>query len=356
MTHDPVRKRAVAFIDGSNTRLAARKAFGEAYAIFNPLALAICVCETHGYKLAGVRFYLGVPDLRVTEDGHYAWMKRCARWRRQGVTVFTRVLRMDEEGIAREKGIDVRLALDAVDQLRRDPFDVALLFSQDQDFSELADELKRIATELNRELEVTSVYPWSERLQPASGIRGTVALPVSKGEFARALDDAQNRKLRLATPGEAAMSEPAEALSDPLPGEDVGLPADRPAAKAARFQTQPVSTVAVKPRPERRSRRVTRALTLLASVYLLCTALTLGTLTWQSRETIFAPIASVDAAKARAVDLARFAARALLWPEVWIQHLSDIKLPDIKLATAIDRIDLSSIETYANDVIGKLNP
>ncbi len=46
-----------------------------------------------------------------------------------------------------EKGIDVRMALDIISMAHRREYDVALVFSQDQDLSEAAQEIRAIARE-----------------------------------------------------------------------------------------------------------------------------------------------------------------------------------------------------------------
>ena len=45
----------------------------------------------------------------------------------------------------REKGVDVRIAIDLITLAYRRKYDVAVVFSQDQDLSEVAVELKRIS-------------------------------------------------------------------------------------------------------------------------------------------------------------------------------------------------------------------
>ena len=44
-----------------------------------------------------------------------------------------------------EKGIDVRIAVDTIGLAFRKEYDVALIFSQDQDLSEVADEIRVIS-------------------------------------------------------------------------------------------------------------------------------------------------------------------------------------------------------------------
>jgi len=80
---------------------------------------------------------------------HTFWSRKLAahKARDDRVTVFTRPLRYssvpkkdDEEhpySQAREKGIDIRKALDLVRGARLGEYDVALLFSQDDDFKEV---------------------------------------------------------------------------------------------------------------------------------------------------------------------------------------------------------------------------
>ncbi|MDE0083805.1 MAG: NYN domain-containing protein [Gammaproteobacteria bacterium] len=49
---------------------------------------------------------------------------------------------------AEEKRIDVRIALDVIAFAHRNEYEVALVFSQDQDLSEAAEEIRAIAREL----------------------------------------------------------------------------------------------------------------------------------------------------------------------------------------------------------------
>lgn len=294
MQREPVTKRAVAFIDASNTRASARRAFGESFGNFNPVALAEEVCAAQGWTLAGVSYYLGVPDVRVTEDGHYTWMKRCARWRKQGVRVFTRTLLQDEQGTQREKGIDVRLALDAVSQFRRGLYDVALIFSQDQDFSELAAELKAIAREEKRWVQVISAFPAAETTEAApSGISGTIGLALGETEFRKVLDTPENRKrIHMPVPAPHVFRGPVQS--------EIELSAG--------------ASETVLPVPVRRMPR--RSWTALASLaYLLIAAVTFGQLAWTSRAALAEPALALPV-------LADHAARALVWPAHWLDRES----------------------------------
>ena len=61
--------------------------------------------------------------------------------------------------VVEEKGIDVRVGLDIIPRARRTEYDIALVFSQDQDLSEAAEEIRVVADEQNRWIIVVSSYP-----------------------------------------------------------------------------------------------------------------------------------------------------------------------------------------------------
>ena len=109
------------------------------------------------------------------------------------VQTFSRPL-VYKDGIGREKGIDVRLAIDAVRFAHENLYDVALIFSQDQDFSELAVEIKRIAETQGRWVTVVSVYPFSPECSNKRGIDKTDWLKIDKALYDQAIDSYDYRK------------------------------------------------------------------------------------------------------------------------------------------------------------------
>ena len=317
MYEEPPAKRAVAFVDGANTRLCARKAFGDGLMNINPLALVQAMCAHEGFELAGAYYYLGVPDVRVTEDGHYAWMKRCARWRRQGVRVFTRTLLHDETGAAREKGIDVRLALDAVDLYRREPFDVAMLFSQDQDFSELASELKTLAREQGRWIEIVSVFPWADGNAPSQGIVGTRPILIDKETLRGALDTAENRALRFKSP-QTAEPAPPSATATVVPAF---LP---PEAEKEEARTEPPREIKIRsapalpaPVPVAYKPRHSVWLSAASAIYL---AAAVATFVLLEIKTVGVPARVAAPLEERLTQTTQDVAQAALWPLYWSQH------------------------------------
>ncbi len=91
--------------------------------------------------------------------------------RHAGITVISRRLRHQVRRVTlpdatehmvpvmREKGIDLRLGLDAVWLARNQDFDVAAIFSQNQDFVEVAQEVRDISRSQGRWIKVVSVFP-----------------------------------------------------------------------------------------------------------------------------------------------------------------------------------------------------
>jgi len=87
-----------------------------------------------------------------------------------------------------EKGIDVRLAIDVIRLAHRGVFDVALIFSQDQDLSEVAQEIRQIADEQTRWIKVASAFPSSPTLDNRRGIDKTDWIRIDRATYDSCLD------------------------------------------------------------------------------------------------------------------------------------------------------------------------
>lgn len=173
MPAEPAIKRAVAFIDGQNLFYAAKNAFGYGFPNYEVAALAAAVCQSQSWNLTQVRFYTGIPDMTDNAPWNHFWTAKLAQMGRQGVHVFSRTLRYRNQTVrlpggqthtilvGQEKGVDVRLALDIVGLAYQGAYDVALVFSQDQDLSEVADEIRQIAQQQARWIKVASAFPFS---------------------------------------------------------------------------------------------------------------------------------------------------------------------------------------------------
>jgi hypothetical protein len=136
---------------------AVKEAFGYNYPNHEPVSLARQVCALHGGQITQIRFYTGIPDKSDNPFWNYFWTAKLAVMGKKGIHVFSRSLRYRNQTVrlpdnsdftflvGQENGIDVRLALDAVRLARQKAYDVALIFSQDQDLTEAVEEIKDIA-------------------------------------------------------------------------------------------------------------------------------------------------------------------------------------------------------------------
>ena len=169
---EPESKRVVAFFDGQNVFYSVKKAFGYTYSNFSPPALAHAICAREGWRLTQTRFYTGVPDETESPFWHTFWSNKLAALRRlPAVYAYARPLRYNTQEytcpngekftlrVAREKGIDVRIAIDIITLARQNAYDIALVFSQDQDLSEVARTIREIAREKSRWIKIASAFP-----------------------------------------------------------------------------------------------------------------------------------------------------------------------------------------------------
>jgi len=111
---------------------------------------------------------------------------RSLRYRNQTVRLsddtFTTIL------VGQEKGVDIRIALDVVRLARENRYDVALVFSQDQDLSEAADEVRAISVQQSRWIKVACAFPISPTAANRRGINGTEWIRIDRATYDACLD------------------------------------------------------------------------------------------------------------------------------------------------------------------------
>ena len=197
---EPALKRAIAFFDGQNLFHSARESFGYTYPNYDVLKLATAVCGDGGWNLSQTRFYTGIPDPVDDPKWNGFWTSKLAVMGRQGVHVFSRPLRYRNRTVTlpdgtkqaylagEEKGIDVRIALDVISLAHSKDYDVALIFSQDQDLSEVAREIRAIAHEQNRWIKLACAFPFSPTTKNRRGIDMTDWIKVSRATYDGCLD------------------------------------------------------------------------------------------------------------------------------------------------------------------------
>lgn len=193
---------SMAFFDVQNLFRHAKEAFqdtpGDGYhhPNFDPLKLHRKVAEDIGCSPTLTRFYTGIPPVSESEMWSGYWSNRVLALKRSNVIVETRKLRYHAEEmpdgtirkVPQEKGIDIRIALDLVRCTRKKEFDVAIIFSQDQDLAEAVAEAKDVAKEQARSIRIVCVFPESVMASSARGIDKTEWRPFDKAFYDACID------------------------------------------------------------------------------------------------------------------------------------------------------------------------
>jgi uncharacterized LabA/DUF88 family protein len=202
---EPATKRAVSFIDGQNLYRSVKECFGYHYPNYDVRKLSETVCRSKNWTLTQIRFYTGVPDQADDERWNRFWVAKLARMGKTGIEVFSRPLRYRNDTIrlpdgsthtflrGSEKGIDVRIALDIIRLAFGDSYDVALVFSQDQDLSEVADEIRTIAKLQQRWIRIACAFPISPTARNRRGINHSEWIPFDRKTYDGCLDSVDYR-------------------------------------------------------------------------------------------------------------------------------------------------------------------
>jgi len=203
---EPKIKNAIIFIDGQNLYRAAKDAFGYNYPNYDIKLLSEWVCSDHKWNLNDIYFYTGMPDPQDDALWHSFWSKKLSYMGRMGINIFSRSLRYHNKDwtcpscnkkytslVGHEKGVDVRIALDIIRLAHQKTYDVGIIFSQDQDLSEVADEVRRISAEQNRWIKLVSVFPVSPTYQNKWGINKTDWIKIDKKIYDSCIDTCDYR-------------------------------------------------------------------------------------------------------------------------------------------------------------------
>lgn len=197
---EPAIKRSIIFIDGQNLYRSAKESFGYFYPNYDIKLLSESVCTRQGWNVNEIRFYTGVPDLQDDSFWHNFWNKKLTIMGQRGIKIFSRSLRYRNQTVkltdgsaytflvGQEKGIDVRIAIDIIRLAHEKAYDIALILSQDQDLSEVADEVRRIAIEQNRWIKMASAFPISPTSRNKRGINKTDWIQIDREIYDSCLD------------------------------------------------------------------------------------------------------------------------------------------------------------------------
>jgi uncharacterized LabA/DUF88 family protein len=202
---EPAVKRTIVFVDGQNLFYAAKIAFGYPFPNYDIRPLATTLCQQESWQLTEVRFYTGIPDATDNAFWNHFWTAKLAQMGRDKITVFSRPLRYRNQTVrlpdgkthtflvGAEKGIDIRLAIDIIRLAHGNAFDVALVLSQDQDLSEVADEIRVIGHEQNRWIKIASAFPASPAFKNVKGIYRTDWIKIDRATYDACIDSRDYR-------------------------------------------------------------------------------------------------------------------------------------------------------------------
>ncbi|PIU40645.1 MAG: NYN domain-containing protein [Candidatus Omnitrophica bacterium CG07_land_8_20_14_0_80_50_8] len=194
------KERLVTFIDGQNLYRTCKEAFGYHYPNYDVNKLSQKIAKENGWSLSRINFYTGIPDSAEDTFWHGFWSKKLAVMGTRGVHTFRRTVRYQDEKVklkdgsveiirvGHEKGIDVRLALDVVRLALENAYDVAVIFSQDQDLSEVVDDINIISKKNNRLIRIFSAYPVSPIYRNQRGIDKARWIKMDKAFYDACID------------------------------------------------------------------------------------------------------------------------------------------------------------------------
>ena len=198
---EPKKKKVVVFIDGQNLFYAAKESFGYNYPNYDVKLLSKWICSKRGWDLGEIYFYTGMPDLQDNSFWHNFWSRKLSYMGRLGIKIFSRPLRYHNQTFkcpscskihtsfgGHEKGIDIRITLDVIRLAHTKAYDVALIISQDQDLSEVAEEIRLIANEQNRWIKIASAFLVSPTYNNKRGIDKTDWIKIDRKTYDACID------------------------------------------------------------------------------------------------------------------------------------------------------------------------
>ena len=200
MRVEPPQKRCYIFFDGQNLFHHAKEAFGYRYPNFDPHKLSERICSGNNWQIVRICFYTGIPSVMDKPFWNHFWTAKMAIMGTRGIQTFSRPLRYRNQTVilpdgtvtvvpvGQEKGVDVRIALDIVRFALDGLYDVALIFSQDQDLSEAVEDVKRISLLQDRWIQVASAFPVSPIVSKPRGINGTDWIKIERATYDACID------------------------------------------------------------------------------------------------------------------------------------------------------------------------
>jgi len=194
----------IVFIDGQNLYRSAKDAWGTndrlkrtdkkykyTFPSYDVEKIAtILTSKTSGRILSQIRFYTGVPRADRNSYWHNFWKRKFEYLKAQGVEVYKG--KVNEYG--KEKGVDVKLAVDLIWLTYEKKYEVAIIVSQDRDFEPAIHFATKIATDQNRQLVFESHFPVGAGSHSKRGIPRTTWCPIDQDTYDACYDPQDYRE------------------------------------------------------------------------------------------------------------------------------------------------------------------
>ena len=140
--------------------------------------------RTSSRTLEEVRFYTGIPHKLDRPTLHTFWKNKIKHLENQGIRVYEG--RINAGG--QEKGVDVSLALDLVQATYEQRYDVAIIVSQDSDFTPAVRLARQIAANQGKTLQFESAFPFEPGRVSRRGVPETKWVRIDKATYDACLD------------------------------------------------------------------------------------------------------------------------------------------------------------------------
>jgi uncharacterized LabA/DUF88 family protein len=179
----PETVRVAVFIDWQNAYKAARRAFGlERMPVgrgnFSPYRLGCLLAAAQGRgstsELVRVEVHRGLPSQNYDEIGYVANQRQASAWRAESQVVVPKLrpmrYRKKRNQPPTEKGVDVALAVSAIEATLTGRCDVAVVFSHDTDLLPVPEAIARLAGPDHVETASWTSSSFKQRLQPKAPV------------------------------------------------------------------------------------------------------------------------------------------------------------------------------------------
>lgn len=180
----PEAVRVAVFIDWQNVYMAARRAFGlERMPVergnFSPYRLGLLLAAANGRGRAGhlvrVEVHRGLPSHRHDRLGYNATRRQARAWKAEAPRIVQPRLRPllyrnYPDRAATEKGVDVALAVNAIEAKLRNRCDVVVIFSHDMDLLPVPEAIARLVGSRHVELASWTSDSFKQRLRPRARV------------------------------------------------------------------------------------------------------------------------------------------------------------------------------------------